>query len=63
MLKFILGALVIVGLVGYGVITPNDIAEAGDTVRATVNTALEKGAELTRGEETIGQKIDRVVSQ
>lgn len=63
MLKFILGALVVVGLVGYGVITPNDIADAGDTVRGAVNTVLEKGAEATRGDETIGQKVDRVIGQ
>lgn len=63
MFKFLLGALVVVGLVGYGVITPRDIEQAGDTVRATVNTVLEKGAEATRGEETVGQRIDRVIAQ
>lgn len=63
MFKFILGALVVVGLVGYGVITTDDIRVAGDAVREGVNTVLEAGAEATRGDETIGQRIDGVLNK
>jgi hypothetical protein len=37
MLKMILGGLLVVGLVGYGVITTDDIEAAGSTVKNTVN--------------------------
>jgi hypothetical protein len=37
MLKMILGGLLVVGLVGYGIITTDDIEAAGSTVKNTVN--------------------------
>lgn len=37
MLKMLLGAAIVVGLVGYGVITTDDIEAAGNTVKNTVN--------------------------
>lgn len=55
MIKFILGALVVVGLVGYGVITTDDIQAAGDQIRAGANYILEKGAEAT--EKPLTEKI------
>lgn len=61
MIKFILGALVVVGLVGYGVITPSDIEKAGEGIREGVNYVLQSGADATRGTETIGQRIDEVL--
>ena len=63
MFKFLLGGLVVVGLVGYGVITTEDVRYAGDKVREGVNYVLEAGADATRGNETVGQKIDKVLAQ
>jgi len=37
MFKMILGGLLVVGLVGYGIITTDDIEAAGSTVKNTVN--------------------------
>lgn len=48
MFKFLLGAVAVVALVGYGVITTEDIERAGDTVREGLHTVFEKGAEVTR---------------
>ena len=62
MIKMLLGAAIVVALVGYGYLTPSDIERAGDTVRGGVNTVLEKGAEFTRKEPTIGERIDGVLN-
>jgi len=48
MLKFLLGAAAVVALVGYGVISAEDIEQAGDTVREGMHTVFEKGAAATR---------------
>lgn len=48
MFKFLLGAVAVVGLVGYGVVTTDNIEQAGDAVRQGLNTVFEKGAEATR---------------
>jgi len=48
MFKFLLGALAVVGLVGYGVISTEDVEQAGDTIREGLHTVFEKGAEATR---------------
>ena len=37
MLKMLLGAAIVVGLVGYGIITTNDIEDAGKVVKNSVN--------------------------
>lgn len=37
MLKFILGAVFVIGLVGYGVLTPDHLDEAGQRLKAGVN--------------------------
>ena len=37
MLKMLLGAAIVVVLVGYGVITPDTLADWGDTVRSWIN--------------------------
>lgn len=37
MLKMLLGAAIVVGLVGYGVITTDDIDDAGKVVKNSVN--------------------------
>lgn len=63
MIKFILGAFVVVLAVGYGYITTDDIKTAGDKARQGVNYMLERGAEATRGEETVGQRVDRILEQ
>ena len=44
----ILGALITVGLVGYGVFTPSDIETAGERVKNGVNTLAQKVDEATR---------------
>ena len=51
MFKFILGAAVVVGLVGYGVITTEDVEMAGDKMRNGLNYVFEKGAEATRDDD------------
>jgi len=35
----ILGALIVVGMVGYGVITPEALEEAGDRVKTGINNS------------------------
>lgn len=37
MLRMLLGAAIVVVLVGYGVITPDTLADWGDTVRQWIN--------------------------
>ena len=44
----ILGALIVVGLVGYGVITTNDVADAGVRVKTGVNFVAKKIDEATK---------------
>lgn len=51
MFKILFGAAIVVALVGYGVITTDDVQQAGDQVRKTVNTVLTKGAEITAEEQ------------
>lgn len=47
MIKIMFGAGVVIALVGYGVITTQQIQSAGDTVRQGVNQALQAGADAT----------------
>ena len=61
MIKFLLGAAVIVGLVGYGVITPQHIETAGDTVREGVNSVLEAGAEATRKTDSLENRVKQIL--
>jgi len=44
----ILGALLVVGLVGYGVVTTNDVERAGERVKNGVNTLARSVDEATR---------------
>ena len=44
----ILGALLVVGLVGYGVLTPNDVEDYGERVKNGVNTLARTVDEATR---------------
>ena len=44
----ILGALLVVGLVGYGVLTPQDVEAYGDSVKNGVNTLARTVDEATR---------------
>ena len=57
MFKFILGAAVVVGLVGYGVITTEDVEMAGDKMRNGLNYVFEKGAEATRDSDTVTERL------
>lgn len=47
MLKILLGAAIVVGLVGYGVITTNDIEDAGRVVKNTINASASYVKEKT----------------
>ena len=44
----IIGALLTVGLVGYGVFTPSDIERAGERVKNGVNNLAQRVDEATR---------------
>jgi hypothetical protein len=44
----ILGALLVVGLVGYGVVTTQDVETAGERVKNGVNTIARTVDEATR---------------
>lgn len=44
----ILGALIVVGLVGYGVFTPQDVEDAGERVKNGVNYIAKSVDEATR---------------
>ena len=60
MFKFLLGAAVVIGLVGYGVVTTSDIEAAGDKMREGLNYAFERGAEATRGNSALDELKDRL---
>lgn len=47
MIKIAFGAALVLGLVGYGVITPDQIQTAGNKVKESVNWVMSKGAEAT----------------
>lgn len=48
MFKFVLGALVVFGLVGYGVVTAQDVEMVGDRVKNGVNFIAKKVDEATK---------------
>ena len=48
MIKFLLGAIVVVGLVGYGVITVQDVEAAGTRIKNGVNYIAKSLDEATR---------------
>ena len=48
MIKFLLGAVVVVGLVGYGVVTPQDVEAAGARVKNGINYVAKKVDEATK---------------
>ena len=60
MFKFLAGAAVVIGLVGYGVITTDDVESAGDKMREGLNYAFERGAEATRGNSAIDDIKERL---
>ena len=47
MIKVAIGAALVLGLVGYGVITPDQIQAGGNKVKEGVNWVMSKGAEVT----------------
>ena len=47
MLKILLGAAIVVGLVGYGIITTGDIEDAGRMVKNTINAGASYVKEKT----------------
>jgi len=42
MIKILLGAAIVIGLVGYGVITPSHIDQAGTHLKNGINTYIVK---------------------
>lgn len=61
MFKFLLGALVVVALVGYGVIDTRQIEDAGLRVKTGINSAAEWVKEKT--EPTMAEKLVDKVSK
>ena len=49
MLKMLLGAAIVVVLVGYGVITPDTLADWGDTLRSWINDGASAVKDATEG--------------
>ena len=49
MLKMLLGAAIVVILVGYGVITPDTLADWGDTLRSWINDGASAVKDATEG--------------
>lgn len=47
MIKFILGAAFVVALVGYGVLTPETLEDAGSSMKQGVNTLASELKEYT----------------
>ena len=49
MLKMLIGAAIVVALVGYGVITPDTLADWGDTLRQWINDGASAVKDATEG--------------
>jgi len=47
MIRIMLGMAIMIALVGYGVITPDDIAQWGLQLTESVNSVLQAGADAT----------------
>lgn len=60
MLKMLLGAAIVVVLVGYGVITPDTLADWGDAVRSWINEGASVVKDATEGNtlEQIKEKLN-----
>ena len=49
MLRMLMGAAIVIALVGYGVITPDTLAEWGDTLRQWINDGASAVKDATEG--------------
>jgi hypothetical protein len=49
MLRMLIGAAIVVALVGYGVITPDTLADWGDTLRSWINDGASAVKDATEG--------------
>jgi len=60
MLKMLIGAAIVVALVGYGVITPETLSHWGDTLRQWINDGASFVKDATQGHvvEQIKDKIN-----
>lgn len=60
MLKMLLGAAIVVVLVGYGVITPDTLADWGDTLRSWINdgASVVKDATDSTAMDVIKEKLN-----
>lgn len=61
MLKILLGAAIIVGLVGYGVITPDTVEDAGARMKQGINNGAAWVKENT--DPTLEDKVREVIKQ
>jgi predicted flap endonuclease-1-like 5' DNA nuclease len=60
MLKMLIGAAIVVALVGYGIITPETLSSWGDTLRQWINDVATWVQDATKGDalEQIKDKIN-----
>ena len=59
MLKMLLGATIVVILVGYGIITPDTLSHWGDTLRQWINDGASMIKDATDGD-TLEQIKDKI---
>jgi predicted flap endonuclease-1-like 5' DNA nuclease len=60
MLKMLIGAAIVIALVGYGIITPETLSSWGDTLRQWINDVATWVQDATKGDalEQIKDKIN-----
>ena len=59
MLKMLIGAAIVVALVGYGIITPDTLSHWGDTLRQWINDGASMIKDATDGD-TLEQIKDKI---
>ena len=59
MLKMLIGAAIVIALVGYGIITPDTLANWGDTLRQWINDGASMIKDATDGN-TLEQIKDKI---
>lgn len=59
MLKMLIGAAIVIALVGYGIITPETLSSWGDTLRQWINDVATWVQDATKGD-TLEQIKDKI---
>ena len=59
MLKMLIGAAIVIALVGYGIITPDTLSHWGDTLRQWINDGASMIKDATDGD-TLEQIKDKI---